>query len=155
MEDTICLESIISVFEKISFENSFLLLENDVFASLLNVIDFLATPQRKSIMKICQNISVNSITIKQFEKFIKPALEPLCSLTKFSEENSYVNEKAIFIFHNIVFMLNQGFYFNNNPELENEISKYCYMDNFCEILRKYFIENNKKITADIVKKYLK
>ena len=155
MEDTICLESIISVFEKISFENSFLLLENDVFASLLNVIDFLATPQRKSIMKICQNISVNSITIKQFEKFIKPALEPLCSLTKFSEENSYVNEKAIFIFHNIVFMLNQGFYFNNNPELENEISKYCYMDNFCEILRKYFIENNKKITADIVKKILK
>ena len=155
MEDTICLDSIVSVFEKISFENSFLLLENNVFASLLNVIDFLATPQRKSIMKICQNISVNSLSIKQFDQYIKPALEPLCSLTKFSEENSYINEKAIFIFYNIIFMLNQGFYFNNNPELENEISKFNYMNNFCEILKKYFIENNKKITADIVKKILK
>ena len=29
------------------------------------------------------------------------------------------------------------------------------MDNFCEILKKYFIENNKKITAEIVKKRLK
>ena len=40
MEDTACLELIVSVFEKISFENSFLLLENNVLPSLLNVIDF-------------------------------------------------------------------------------------------------------------------
>ena len=63
MEDTACLELIVAVFEKISFENSFLLLENNVFLSLLNVIDFLAFAQRKSIMKTCLNISVNSITI--------------------------------------------------------------------------------------------
>ena len=155
MEDTTCLESIVSVFEKISFENSFLLLENNVFLSLLNVIDFLGFPQRKSIMKTCQNISVNAITYKQFDTYIKPALEPLCYLTKFSEDNSLINEKAIFIYHNIIFMLNQGSYFNNNPDLENDITKYCFMDNFCEILKKYFIENNKKITADIVKKILK
>ena len=155
MEDTTCLESIVSVFEKISFENSFLLLENNVFASLLNVIDFLATPQRKSIMKTCQNISANSITYKQFDQYMKPALEPLCYLTKFSEDNSYINEKAIFIYYNIIYNLYQGFYFNNNIELENEISKYSFMDNFCEILKKYFIENNKKITADIIKKILK
>ena len=29
------------------------------------------------------------------------------------------------------------------------------MDNFCEILKKYFIENNKKIATEIVKKILK
>ena len=155
MEDTTCLEYIVSVFEKISFENSFLLLENDVFVSLLNVIDFLATPQRKSIMKICQNISANSITSKQFDQFIKPGMEALCSLTKFNEDNNYVNEKAIIIYYNIIITLNQGFYFNNNPELENEIGKYCFMENFCEILKKYFIENNKKITAELVKKILK
>ena len=155
MEDTICLESIVSVFEKISFENSFLLLENNVFESLLNVIDFLALPQRKSIMKTCQNISVNAITYKQFEQYIKPALSALCSLTKFNEDFNYVNERAIFIYHNIIVMLNQGFYFNNNPELENELNKYCFMDNFCEILKKYFLENNKRISADIVKKILK
>ena len=155
MEDTACLELIVSVFEKISFENSFLLLENNVFLSLLNVIDFLAFPQRKSIMKTCLNISVNSLTIKQFDLYIKPALEQLCTLTKFSEDNGHINEKAILIFYNIIVLLNQGFYFNNNPELENVISKYTFMDNFCEILKLYFIHNNKKITADLVKKILK
>ena len=155
MEDTACLELIVAVFEKISFENSFLLLENNVFLSLLNVIDFLAFAQRKSIMKTCLNISVNSITIKQFDLYIKPALEQLCSLTKFSEDNDLINEKAILIFYNIVVVLNQGYYFNNNPELESVISKYTFMDNFCEILRLYFIDNNKKITADLVKKILK
>ena len=155
MEDTTCLEYIVYAFEKISFENSFLLLENNVFFSLLNVIDFLGTPQRKSIMKICQNISANSITCKQFDQFIKPGMEALCSLTKFSEDNNFVNEKAIIIYYNIIAMLNQGFYFNNNQELENEISKYCFLENFCEILKKYFIENNKKISAEIVKKILK
>ena len=117
MEDTACLEFIVSVFEKISFENSFLLLENNVFLSLLNVIDFLGFPQRKSIMKTCQNISANTITYKQFDLYIKPALEQLCSLTKFTEHNSYVNEKAILIYHNIIVIMNQGYYFNNNPEL--------------------------------------
>jgi len=155
MEDTTCLELIVSVFEKISFENSFLLLENNVLLSLLNVIDFLGFPQRKSIMKTCQNISANTITYKQFDQYIKPALENLCYLTKFNEDNSYVNGKAIFIYYNIIYILNQGYYFNNNPELENEISKYSFMENFCEILKKYFIENNKKISADIIKKILK
>ena len=155
MEDTACLELIVSIFEKISFENSFLLLENNVFLSLLNVIDFLAFPQRKSIMKTCQNISANTITSKQFDLYIKPALEQLCSLTKFTEHNSYINEKAILIYHNIIVVLNQGFYFNNNPELEQVISKYTFMDNLCEILKLYFMENNKKITADLVKKILK
>ena len=155
MEDTACLELIVSIFEKISFENSFLLLENNVFLSLINVIDFLSFPQQKSIMKTCQNISANTITSKQFDLYIKPALEQLCSLTKFTEHNSYINEKAILIYHNIIVILNQGFYFNNNPELEEVISKYTFMDNFCEILKLYFMENNKKITADLVKKILK
>ena len=155
MEDTACLELIVSVFEKISFENSFLLLENNVFLSLLNVIDFLGFPQRKSIMKTCQNISANTITYKQFDLYIKPALEQLCSLTKFTEHNSYVNEKAILIYHNIIVIMNQGYYFNNNPELEDVLSKYAFMDNLNEILKLYFVENNKKITADLVKKILK
>ena len=154
MEDTTCLDSIVSVFEKISYENSMLLLINNVFLSLLNVIDFLGAPQRKSIMQICLNISANSISYKDFDQYIKPAMENLCYLTKFSEDNYYINEKAICIYHNII-SLNQGMHFSNNPELENEISKYCFMENLCEILRKYFIECNKKINADLVKKILK
>ena len=155
MEDSFCLEYIISIFEKISFENSYLLFENNVFLSLINVIDFLGLPQRKSVMKICQNISVNVITNKEFEQYIKPALETLCNLTIFNEENYYINEKAILIYYNIIILLNQGFYFNNNPDLENTLTKYSFMNNFCEILKKFFLENNKKISAEIVKRILK
>ena len=155
MEDSFCLEYIISIFEKISFENSYLLFENNVFLSLINVIDFLGLPQRKSVMKICQNISVNVITYKEFEQYIKPALETLCNLTIFNEENYYINEKAILIYYNIIILLNQGFYFNNNPDLENTLTKYSFMNNFCEILKKFFLENNKKISAEIVKRILK
>ena len=155
MEDMTCVESIISLFEKISFENSLLLFESNVFLSLLNIIDFLGQGQRKSVMKICQNISVNAITYKQFEQYIKPALEQLCYLTKFNEENSYINEKAIYIYYNIIILLNQGFYFSNNPELEDVLNKYSFMENFCEILKMYFFEYNKKITEDIIKKILK
>ena len=91
MEDTQCLESIVSVFEKISFENSLLLLENNVFLNMLNVIDFLATPQRKSIMKICSNISTNIITYKQFDLYINPAMENLYYLySGFSDQVLYV-----------------------------------------------------------------
>ena len=155
MEDSFCLEYIISIFEKISFENSYLLFENNVFLSLINVIDFLGLPQRKSVMKICQNISVNVISYKEFEQYIKPALETLCNLTIFNEENYYINEKAILIYYNIIILLNQGFYFNNNPDLENTLTKYSFMNNFCEILKKFFLENNKKISAEIVKRILK
>ena len=155
MEDLSCVELIVSLFEKISFENSFLLFESNIFLSLLNIIDFLGPGQRKSVMKICQNISVNAITYNQFNQYIKPALEQLCYLTKFNEENSYVNEKAIYIYYNIIILLNQGFYFYDNPELENELNKYSFMENFCEILKKYFFEYNKKITEDIIKKILK
>ena len=105
-------------------------------------------------MKTCQNISLNYFTYKQFDQYIKPALGALCCLTKYSDDYNYVNERAIFIYYNIIVMLNQAS-FNNNPDLENELNKYSFMDNFCEILKKYFIENNKKITAEIVKKLLK
>ena len=91
-------------------------------------------------MKTCQNISANTITYKQFYQYIKPAMEKLSNLTKFIEDNSNVNKKAIFVYYNIILALNKGYYFNNNPELENEISKYNFMDNYCEILKKYFIE---------------
>ena len=70
-------------------------------------------------MKTCQNISVNYFTYKQFDQYIKPALGALCCLTKYSDDYNYVNVRTIFIYHNIIVMLNQGTSFNNNPDLEN------------------------------------
>ena len=61
--------------------------------------------------------------------------------------------KKLYIF--IIILLNQGFYFSNNPELEDVLNKYSFMENFCEILKMYFFEYNKKITEDIIKKILK
>ena len=51
IEDVTCLDSIVTVFEKISFNSSTLLLENNVFMTLLNIFDFMGKAQRKSIMK--------------------------------------------------------------------------------------------------------
>ena len=155
MEDTLCLDYIVQILEKISYENALLLLESNVFLSLLNVIDFLGMQQRKLIMKICNNISVISLTMTQFKQYIKPGLEALFPLTKFYEENSIINEKAIIIYHNIIFVLNQGAYFNNNPELEKDIIKFPFLENFCDILKLYFFNNNNKITEDLIKKILK
>ena len=154
LKDTECLDLVVSLLEKISYNHSFLLLENNAFPSLINIINNLGFPQRKSIMKTCLNISANTITYKQFDHYIKPAMEKLCHLTKFDQDNSYVNKKAIFVYYNIILALNKGYHFNDNPELENEISKYNFMDHFCEILKKYFIENN-KIALDEIKKIFK
>ena len=101
-------------------------------------------------------MSENNITYIQFYQYIKPAMGKICNLTKFIEDNSYINEKAIIVYYNIIFTLNKGNYFYNNPELENEIGKYNFMYNFCEILKKYIIENNnKKISINIIKTIFK
>ena len=70
-------------------------------------------------MKTCQNISVNSLTYKQFDQYIKSALGSLCFLTKYSDDYNYVNVRAIFIYHNIIVIMSQATSFNNNPDLEN------------------------------------
>ena len=156
IEDVTCLDSIVTVFEKISFNSSTLLLENNVFMTLLNIFDFMGKAQRKSIMKCLLNIALNIINYKQYVTYIKPSSAVFCNLTQYRENDTdpQTLEKAINIYYNIVINLRQYGGIENGPELEEELIKYNYFQNFCEILNKYFIERDKKITSELVKKIL-
>ena len=156
LEDITCLDSIVMVLEKISSSNAILLLENNVFVTLLNVFDFMGKSQRKSIMKCCQNISLNVINYKQFEQYIKPGSVVLCNLIDYRENETdpQILEKAIGIYYNIIVNLKQCLEFEKAYELEEELLKYNYFQNFCNILNKYFIERDKNITSELVKKIL-
>ena len=154
--DISCLDSIVMVLDKISISNAILLLENNVFLTLLNVFDFMGKTQRKSIMKICQNISINILNYKQFDTYIKPASPILCNLIQYDENDTdpQILEKAIGIYYNIVINLKQAAEFEKMSMLEEELTKYNYFQNFCDILNKYFILRDKKITPFLVTKIL-
>lgn len=133
-----------------------MLLENNVFMTLLNIFDFMGKAQRKSIMKCLLNIALNIINYKQYVTYIKPSSAVFCNLTQYRENDTdpQTLEKAINIYYNIVINLRQYGGIENGPELEEELIKYNYFQNFCEILNKYFIERDKKITSELVKKIL-
>ena len=102
IEDLTCLESIIKILEKISYENSFILLENNTFTSLLNVIDFLGENQRKSVMNTCVNMVINSSSYHSFCSYIKPSLMTIATLTQYNEADIKTTNKAILIFYYIL-----------------------------------------------------
>jgi hypothetical protein len=86
LEDITCLDSIVMVFEKISLRNAILLMENNVFITLLNVFDFMGKSQKLAIMKCLLNISINVISYKEFDSYIKPASLILCNLIEPSSD---------------------------------------------------------------------
>ena len=157
IEDITCLDSIVMVLEKISTRNAILLLENNIFMTLLNIFDFMGISQKKSIMKCLLNISLNVINYKEFDTYIKPASAVLCNLIEYRENETdpQILEKAITIYYNIIINLKQAAQYENAYELEQELIKYNYFQHFCTILNKYFIEREKKITSELVKKILK
>jgi hypothetical protein len=69
IEDITCIDSIVTVLEKISLNNSILLLEGNVFFTLLNIFDFLGKSQRYSAIKCCLNISYNVLNYKQYDVY--------------------------------------------------------------------------------------
>ena len=158
MEDITCLDSIVLVFEKISMNDSILLLENNVFLTLLNIFDFLGKSQRNAVIKCCLNISYNVLNYKQFDIYIKPASPILCNLMKYQEGITDIHtlEKIVDIYYNIVNNLKEELKYENilAYEYEEELVKDNYFQNFCEVLIKYFIEKDKKITPELVKKIL-
>ena len=156
LEDISCLDSIVMVFEKISLKNAIMLLENNVFVTLLNVFDFMGKSQRISIMKCCQNISYNVVNYKQFYQYIKPASPILCNLIDYRENETdpHILERAIIIYSNVVINLRQCLEFEKSAEMEKELLNYNYFQNFCNILTKYFIERDKNINPELIKRIL-
>ena len=158
LEDITCLDSIVTVFEKISMSNALLLLDNNVFLTLLNIFDFLGKSQRLSVIKCCLNISYNVFNYKEYDVYIKPASPILCNLMQYKEgvTDTQILEKLIDIYFNIVNNLqmniqNDTYYLEI---MENELVQYTYLENFYDLLTRYFIERDKKINPELIKKIL-
>ena len=158
MEDITCLDSIVLVFEKVSLNDSLLLLENNVFLTLLNIFDFLGKSQRNSVIKCCLNMSYNILNYKQFDIYIKPASSILCNLLQYQEgvTDNHLLEKIVDIYYNIINNLKESLKYDGPLlfQYEEELVKDNYFKNFCDILTKYFIERDKNITPELVKKIL-
>ena len=158
IEDITCIDSIVTVLEKISLNNSILLLEGNVFFTLLNIFDFLGKSQRYSAIKCCLNISYNVLNYKQYDVYIKPASYILCNLSQYREgiTDTQILEKIIDIYFNIInnFQANIKYETSFLVQLENELIKYNYFENFYDLLTRYFIERDKKINPELIKKVL-
>ena len=158
MEDITCLDSIVTVFEKISLNNAILLLENNVFVTLLNIFDFLGNSQRHSAIKCCLNISYNVLNYKEYDVYIKPASAILCNLMKYREgiTDIQILEKISDIYFNIINNLKVNIKNESSSliQMENELIKYNYFENFYDLLTRYFIERDKKINPELIKKTL-
>ena len=77
MDDSTCLENVVKAIEKISYENAQILLENNAFESLLNIMDFLPFNFRKSFLKACLNMAANTTNFEVYSKFIQPSIPTL------------------------------------------------------------------------------
>jgi len=165
IEDITCVDYIIKIFDKISVQNSKILLENNVFESLLvTIFDFMTIYQKKSIMKICYNISTRRVNINEYNSYIKPAMNVLINLIRIDDndniDNLFIVEKATNIFYNIINYIKYGdlFYGKEKKEdniIEELITKYNIIENYMDILNKYFVKNVQIITEQLIKIILK
>ena len=156
IEDLTFLEYIIKILEKISYENSFILLENNTFVSLLNYIDFLGENQRISVMKTCLNMGMISSSFQYFISYIQPALPVLSTLTRYNENDMQTTNLAILIFYNLIAHCKANSYIKQNPGVEKELMTYGLFENLSEIIQNYLLNpNNKKIGTDLIKRILK
>ena len=165
VEDISCVDYIIKIFDKISTENVRILLENNVFESfLVNIYDFLNIHQKKSIMKICYNITSRRVNIDEYNTYIKKSMNVLINLIRIDEDdnndNLFIVEKATNIFYNIINFIKYGEHSYSKEKKENNpiqelITKYNIIENFMDILNKYFIKNNQIITDQLIRIILK
>jgi hypothetical protein len=156
IEDISCIDYVIKIFDKISSENSRILLENNVFESfLVNYYDFLNIYQKKSLIKICFNMTSRRISISDYNTYIKPAMNILINIIRIDDDDNndhlFIAEKATSILYNII---------NNNKYgdlsiIKELITKFNIIENFMTLLNKYFIKNNQIITEQLIRSILK
>ena len=165
LEDISCIEYIIKIFDKISTQNSRILLENNVFESLLvNIFDFLNIYQKKSLIKICHNITLRRINREEYNTYIKPAMNVLINLIRVEDDdnndNLFIAEKAMNILYNIINYNKYGDSLSINEKKDENIlteiiSNYKIIESFIDILNKYFFKNNQIITEQLIRNILR
>ena len=166
VEDNTCADYAIKILENISMENSRILLENNILENIfLNVFDFLNIHQKKSIMKICHNIIISKrFNEKEYNTYIKPVINILTNLIIIDDNDNndhiFISEKATIILYNIINYFKYGDYLYSKDKKEKNIiqeliTNYNIIENFIEILNKYFIKNSQIITEQLIKNILK
>ena len=178
IQDSNCLEYVIKVLEKISNENSRILLENNVFVILItNVYDFMNIYLQKTIIKICYKITEKGIYPNEYNSYIKPAIQNIINIFKVDEgdnnDNLFIAENIGKILFNIVNCVRYEYNYlytwdikiknERQKEMDKErdiivnqlIDEYNIIEKYMEILNKYFVNNAKNITEELIKTILK
>ena len=165
VEDITCIDYIIKIFDKISMQNGRLLLENNVFESfLVNIFDFLNIHQKKSLIKICYNITSRRVNFNDYNIYIKPAMNILINLINIEDDDNnehlFIVEKATNIFYNIINFNKNGYSLCSKEKKEENIlteiiTRYNIIENFIKILNKYFMKNNQIITELLIRNILR
>ena len=107
IEDISCIDYVIKIFDKISLENGRILLENNVFESfLVNYYDFLNIYQKKSLIKICFNMTSRRVDVNDYNSYIKPAMNILINIIRIDDDvnndHLFIAEKSSCILYNII-----------------------------------------------------
>ena len=142
-----CVESAIKTIEKMSYENTFTLVEKGAFISVLSFFDFLDLNLRKSALKACLNMSKPGTSVDFVKKYILPAVPNLTLLTKLSggsEIEKSICDSAIQCFYYIVSGTKNYNFSADLNEFCNTITQYGLLDNLFELFEKFIkIEDDK------------
>jgi len=135
-----CAETVIKSIEKMSYENPYIMIENDAFASLLNLIEFCDLSLRKIALKACVNMT-NCINNQEFiRKFIMPSIPNLSNLARFSGESELeknILDLSVQCIYNIILAIKNYNLNSNMNSFYKVISEHGILENLYEIFLKY------------------
>ncbi len=155
IEDISCIDYVIKIFDKISLENGRILLENNVFESfLVNYYDFLNIYQKKSLIKICFNMTSRRVDVNDYNSYIKPAMNILIKIIRIDDDvnndHLFIAEKSSCILYNII-----NNKYGDTSIIKELITKFNIIENFMTLLNKYFNKNNQIISEQLIRNILK
>jgi len=135
-----CAETVIKAIEKMSYENPYIMIENNAFSSLLNLIEFCHLSLRKIALKACVNMT-NCINNQEFiRKFIMPSIPNLSNLARYigeSELERVILDLSVQCIYNIILAIKNYNLNNNMTEFYKVISEHGILENLYDIFLRY------------------
>jgi len=135
-----CAETVIKSIEKMSFENPYIMIENDALASLLNLMEFCDLSLRKIALKACVNMT-NCINNQEFiKKFITPSIPNLSNLARFSGDSELertILDLSVQCIYNVIFAIKNYNLNNNMTSFYKMLSEHGILENLYDIFLRY------------------
>lgn len=146
-----CAETVIKAIEKMSQENPYIMIENDAFSSLLNLIEFCDLSLRKTALKACVNMT-NCINNQDFiKKFIMPSISHLSNLARFSGESELekvILDLSVQCIYNIIIAIKNYNLNNNMISFYKAISENGILENLYDIFLRYLKIDKESVYDD-------